>query len=54
MKPGKGLAPHGASNGADHLVPLLTLIARSRRDFVTEFLFEETPPSPSLQLAVRA
>ena len=31
MKPCKGLAPHGASNGADHLVPLLTPIAR--RDF---------------------
>ena len=30
MKPCKGLAPHGASNRADHLVSLLTPIARSR------------------------
>ena len=29
MKPSKGLAPHGTSNGADHLDSLVTLIASS-------------------------
>ena len=28
MKPGKGLAPHGASNGANHLDSLVTPVAR--------------------------